>query len=265
MLERSILYFALVTSLVVAQPSVAEPLNLFDSSPREITVVFEVSSREQPAKMKARFSRGFKAFVEPGLRSSELRVVIPAATVETHLFDQQHPIPESFSDFIWTFDVETGHVVSASLDGRVTPRLNWGFMKSTINAEIRIEMGTARAGGFKRPLNILGQLVFTYCTPEDEQRDCQLVEATPYDHTTGYVNAIGNVWVRSAIMDVWNFSPMGEAVFLEADPTGMALAAGQFELESIRGEGLPAMSAVPASAAANLPVVEPMIGGAGGG
>lgn len=263
-LERCVLISALLTSLIVSLPSAAEPLNLFDSSAREITVLFEQSSREEPAKLKSRFSQGFKAFVEPGLRSSELRVVIPAATVEAHLLGQQHPIPESFSDFVWTFDVETGHVVSASLNGRVTPRINWGFIKTSTKAEIRIEMGTARVGGFKRPLNILGQLIFTYCTPEEEQRDCQLVEAAPYDPITGYVNAIGNVWVRSAIMDVWNFSPMGEAVFLEADPTGIALAAGQFELESTLAEELPVASSVPANAAANLPVAESIVGSAGG-
>lgn len=243
----SFILFCLVC-FCAQSPAGAAPLNLFDSRPREVMVSFEISPREAPAQLKTTYSQGFRAFVEPGLRESELRVVVPAHTVEEFLLGDQNPIPESFSDFVWTFDIETGHVVSARLSGRVTPRINWGFMINETQADIEIEMGTARIGGFKRPLRVLGQLVFRYCSkPEDSS--CQLVEAMPLDRSTGYVNAVGEVWVRSSFIDLWNFSPMGEAIFLELDPDRDLFADGQagaeFSLPVSSGE-LPVMS-VPVS------------------
>ena len=104
--------------------------------------------------------------------------------------------------------------------------LVWGFVTGFTRAEIEIEMGTARIGGFKRPLRVLGQLVFRYCS-EPEDAGCQLVEAMPLDPATGYVNAVGQVWVHSPILDLFNFSPMGEAIFLELDPDRDLLAGGQ--------------------------------------
>ena len=197
----------------------AGPLNLLDPTPRQVEVAFEVSPREVPAQTRAYFSRAYSASFEPGLRPSEARVVIPAATVEAHLLGDQKPIPNTFSDFVWTFDTETGHVVSAHLRGRVTPELDWGFVTSHTEADIEVEMGTARVGGFKKPRRILGQLVFSYCTrPEDD--GCQLVETTPFDRSTGYVNAVGKVVVQTSILDLRNFSPMGEAIFREIEPKG---------------------------------------------
>lgn len=210
--------------LLSGRAAAAEPLDLFDSRPREIAVSFEVSPREQPARTQAVFSRDFRAFVEPGLRPSELRVVIPAQTVEAHLLGDQNPIPQSFSDFVWTFDSETGHVVSARMRGRVEPVLDWGFMKTRTHAEIHVEMGTTGLGGFNRPRHVLGNLVFRYCAALDDP-NCQLVEASPYDSQTGYVNAVGQVWVHSPVLDVWNFSPLGEAVFRELDSAGRGFEA----------------------------------------
>jgi hypothetical protein len=204
--------------LLVGVPSIvfAEPLTLSVARPREVVVRFEVSPREAPAQLKTTYSQGFRAFVEPGLDVSQMRIVIPSHTVEAFLLGDQNPIPKSFSDFVWTFDTETGHVVSARLSGRVTPQLDWGLVNSETQADIEIEMGTARIGGFKRPLRLLGQLVFRFCNQPDDS-SCQLVEAMPLDRSTGYVNAVGEVWVRSPILDLWNFSPMGEAIFRELD------------------------------------------------
>jgi hypothetical protein len=204
-------------------------LDLFDATPREVAVMFEVSPREVPGQMNVHFSREFVAMLEPGLRPSEVRVVIPAQTVEAHLLGTQKPIPNSFSDFVWTFDVETGHVISAATNGRVTPELDWGFMTSHAEVDIEIEMGTARIGGFRKPRHVLGQLIFSYCTDAEEE-GCRVVETLPFDRTTGYVNAVGRVWVQSRFKDVFNFSPMGEAIFREvvvpadrAAPTDMAI------------------------------------------
>jgi len=199
---------------------VGEPLDLLDPSPREIDVYFEVSPREAPEQTRQIYSRAYVARVEPGQRSSELRVIVPGAVVEAHLLDDQRPVPESFSDFVWTFDVETGHVLSAELRGRVEPQLDWGFMKTQTEASIQVSMGTAVVGGFERPRHVLGNLVYGYCTDALDPT-CRVVETTPFEPATGYVNAVGRVWVHSKILDVWNFSPLGEAVFLErSGPAG---------------------------------------------
>ena len=209
----------------------AEPLDLFDARPREIAVSFEVSPREAPARTRAVFSREFSAFVEAGTRDSQLRVVIPAHTVEHFLLSDDNPVHESFTDFVWTFDVETGHVLSAQLEGRVKPELDFGLLKTTIHAEIEVEMQTTGQAGFRRPRHVLGNLVFRYCSETDDP-GCRLVEATPYDPRTGYVNAVGRVLVRSPVMDVRNFSPLGEARFRELDVSHDRFEAGNFAVES---------------------------------
>ncbi|MDP6977219.1 MAG: hypothetical protein QF570_01300 [Myxococcota bacterium] len=204
----------LVPSSVLATPG--EPLDLLDPRPREISVYFEVSPREAPHQMRSVFSRAFPARVEPGDRASELRVIVPAATVEAHLLEDHRPIPESFSDFVWVFDVETGHVLSAQLRGHVRPELDWGLTRTSTRAEIQIDMGTAITGGFEQPRRVLGNLVYRYCSdPLDEA--CHVVETAPYDPATGYVNAVGRIWVHANFIDVFNFSPLGEAIFKERE------------------------------------------------
>ncbi len=244
MLRRSLLGLALAylfaSPLAHAVPG--EPLDLLDARPREIEVYFEISPREAPQQTRTVFSPPHRAWVEPGLRPSQLRVVIPAATVEAHLLGDQRPIPDSFSDFVWTFDTETGHVLSAEVRGRVRPELDWGFVKTSTQAEIHVDMGTAITGGFERPRRVLGNLVYRYCTDALDP-GCRVVDTTPYDPATGYVNAVGRVWVHSTIVDVWNFSPMGEAIFKERpDEAGLepgfaarntgSLAAGTVELRA---------------------------------
>jgi hypothetical protein len=195
----------------------AEPLNLFDPRPREVRVSFENSPREFPARLNSSYSQDYRAYLSPGLSESEVRVVIPAHTVEAHLLGEQKVVRESFSDFVWTFDVATGHVISAHLTGRVRPKIDWGFITTEIQTDIEVDMGTARVGGFRRPLRVMGQLVFRYCS-NLKDKSCQFVKSVALDRSTGYVNAIGQVRVRSMFVELWNFSPMGEAIFSELEP-----------------------------------------------
>ena len=234
---------AISTSIPTAASFAA--LDLFDSTPREVAVMFEVSPREVPGQVNVHFSREFVATLEPGVRPSEVRVVIPAETVEEHLLGAQKPIPNSFSDFVWTFDVETGHVISAAMNGRVTPELDWGFMTSHTEVDIEIEMGTARIGGFRKPRHVLGQLIFSYCT-DAEDEGCRLVETLPFDRTTGYVNAVGRVWVQSSFKDVFNFSPMGEAIFREVVLPAHSAATTDVAIDLSHSSGHPLLPAVSA-------------------
>lgn len=254
--------FAFVASAQAESVSTSIPtaaafaaLDLFDSTPRKVAVMFEVSPREVPGQVNVQFSREFVATLEPGLRPSEVRVVIPAQTVEEHLLGAQKPIPNSFSDFVWTFDVETGHVISAAMNGRVTPELDWGFMTSHIEADIEIEMGTARIGGFRAPRHVLGQVIFSYCT-DAEDEDCSVVETLPFDRTTGYVNAVGRVWVHSSFKDVFNFSPMGEAIFREVVVPAHAAAKAVVAIDLSDSPGPSSLPAVSTSVSADVGVLQ---------
>ncbi len=199
-----------------ALAAAGEPLDLLDPRPREISVYFEVSPREAPHQTRTVFTGAFSARVEPGERASELRVVVPAATVEAHLLGDHRPIPDSFSDFVWVFDVETGHVISAQLRGHVQPELDWGFTKTRTRAEIRVDMQTTTTGGFEQPRRVLGNLVYRYCSDALDP-ECNVVDTAPFDPATGYVNAVGRVWVHANFIDVFNFSPLGEAIFKESE------------------------------------------------
>ena len=195
----------------------AEPLDLNNAEPRGLVVAFEVSPREVPDRINTTYTRDFPANLEPGDRDGEIRVVIAAQIIEQYLFGAEDPVPGSFSDFVWTFDIETGHVISATVRGRVSRKLDWGIVTTHAKADIEVEMGTARTAGFNTPTRILGQLFFRHCTVRT-RRGCTLVEATPFDPTTGYVNAIGGMWVHSYAMNLYSFSPLGEAVFRELNP-----------------------------------------------
>jgi hypothetical protein len=210
----------LVQAAAAIPDAAAEPLDLRDRQPRRVIVEFEISPREKPAQTNRRYTGALLARIEPGERDGEIRVVIPGDVVEKSLVADESPIPGTFSDFVWVFDSETGHVRSATFQGHVERQLDWGFMTSRAHAEIQVDMGTERIAGFRQPRNLLGQLFFSHCADLSSPR-CTVVEARPLDPATGYVNAVGGLRVRSSVMDLNGFSPLGEAIFSELDPVVM--------------------------------------------
>ncbi len=226
-----------LTSAVSPGTASARPLDLYNTEPRSLIVAFEVSPRDAPSQIDTEYSRELPAYLEPGSRAGEVRVSIAAEMIERYLLPGENPVPGSFSDFVWTFDIETGHVVSATLTGRVTRRLDWGFTTTRASADIEVDMGTARVAGFKPATRLLGQLFFKHCE-SPKKRKCTLVEATPFDANTGYVNAVGRIRIRSYIMNLLSFSPLGEARFLEADePLETHAAVGDPTAQEIREFG----------------------------
>ncbi len=203
--------------------AIAEPLNLFDSHSRPISVSVEISPREAPARLDSIYTPAFPAWMEAGDRADEVRVIIPGLTVERLLLGDEEPVVGSFSDFVWTLDVQTGHVISATLSGKVLRSIRLGFANARVAADIEIDMGTGRVGGIKEPKTLLGQIFFAYCR-NPSSRDCQIVETRSYDGATGYVNAIGRLQVRSSLMTLNGFSPLGEAIFSELDESTEPLA-----------------------------------------
>jgi hypothetical protein len=194
----------------------AEPLDLFNGQPRMILVAFEISPQDRPEQTDFTYSHRFPAWIEPGERESELRVRIDAEIVESHLIPEQNPVLGSFSDFVWTFDVATGHVISATMFGTVVRTLNWGLVKTRTNADIAVAMTTAQESGFREPTRLLGQQIFKHCTQTADE-DCTLVSPTPFEADTGYVNAVGHLRVLSSMLELSSFSPLGEAIFSELE------------------------------------------------
>jgi hypothetical protein len=191
-------------------------MDLRDPEPRWVQVRFELSPSDRPGQTDTVYSSPFAAWLEPGERPGEVSVTVDGRTVEEHLLLDQEPRPGSFSDFVWIFDAETGHVRSAKLSGAILQRLHLGLSSWQVTARIRIEMDTRSDAGFRKPASLMGQPVRRFCAAADSGK-CTMVPARTYDPITGYVNAVGTIGADSGAIRIESFSPLGEAVFSEID------------------------------------------------
>jgi hypothetical protein len=203
----------------------AEPMDLRDPTPRWVEVEFESSPPHRPGQLDAVWTGKVAAWLQPAGRSGWVLVAVPREAVESHLVVTQDPKPRAFQEFVWLFDAETGHVLSADLDGVVHRRLDWGFFRTRVETEIHVEMSTEHAVGFRRPREVLGQRVHDACGSDDPQ--CTPVSPVPYDPATGYVNAVGHIIARANGITTHTFSSLGEARFSEREgATPTAVSAG---------------------------------------
>lgn len=194
----------------------AESLDLADRSPRWVGVTFEISGRDLPGQIDTHYSESFAAHLRPGETPGLVEIAVPSSVVEEHLLSEESPLPGSFSDFVWVFDTRSGEVVSATVSGTVVRTIDWGIAKTRATARIRVSMSTRDRAGFEAPTRILGQTYFRHCS-EGESESCNVVDAVPFDPSSGYVNAVGEMKVRSSGISLSSFSPMGEAIFRELD------------------------------------------------
>jgi len=204
-------------------PALAEPMRLADPRPRWVGVRFEASAEGDPGRLDACYGEELPAWLEPDAETGRVRVTIPAREVETRLMADQGARPGSLSDFTWLFDARTGDVLSASLTGVLVRRIGVGFLRFDTEVEIRSELSTLVAAGFRRPEDLLGERVIAYCEPSEEE-GCTAVPAAPYDPHTGYVNAVGSMSGRALSITTRSFSSLGEARFEERDATTLARA-----------------------------------------
>jgi hypothetical protein len=195
----------------------AAGLDLGDPTPRWIEVAFEVSPRDEPGRLRGRFSKSFKAWLEPGPEVGQIQVTIDRDIVESHLVAQHAPVPGSFSDFVWVFDAESGHVVSARLEGAVVTPMDFGIVRTTAVTRLNVDMTSRTRAGFRRSSRILGNELFPFCSDPDSMR-CQIVPGYALDRDSGYVNAVGAIAARTGPVEVRSFSPLGEALFREGLP-----------------------------------------------
>lgn len=194
-----------------------QALDLTNPQARMISVSFENSGSELPGSLDRNYGTPVQGWFVPGPSPGQALVRIPASRVEGMLLGYK-PVPGTFSDFVWIFDVQTGHVESASFAGVVRPTVSWGFFKTEVETAIAIEMGTSVAAGFREPEKRFGQMVFSYC--EDASLECHRIQPAPLDARSGYVNAVGSVHaVALGGIETTSFSPMGEAIFREIAAT----------------------------------------------
>lgn len=206
--------------LGASSPS-AEPMDLLDPSPRPVAVRFEVSSGAGEGRSDAVYGAPIVAWLSPGAEPWQRVLTIPGHAVETRLLAQHAPVPASFSDFVWSFDAATGHVLSASVSGQVARRIDWGLGSSRMTARVRFEMDTLRTVGFRPERRLLGERVSPFC-PADRLEGCVAVAPAVYDAETGHVKAVGSVQVESRLVRMRTFSTLGEAVVSEIDPSAYA-------------------------------------------
>ena len=208
--------------LLGATPAAAQPMNLKEMRARPVRVAFEISPSHLPARLDHQYSERVPGWFEPGPGEGQATIRIAGPDVERALHHSQ-PVPGSFGDFVWIFEVESGHVLSATVSGAFLQRLDWGLMETDVKANIRARMTTLRSAGFTAPRSQLGHVVFDHCGQGDAQ--CSMVAPRAYDLTTGYVNAVGSISVTAVGgLGTDTFSPLGEAVFMEM-PADTAVSA----------------------------------------
>jgi hypothetical protein len=228
--------------LLLPRIGLAEPVDFLDPTPRWVEVAFEVSPRDKPMQTDTIYTRKIRAWLEAGDRSGWMKVTVDRRYVERVLLADDDPVAGSFTDFVWVFDAVTGEVISAVLSGTLTQEVDWGLFRSKVRTQIEADMATNRVGGVEKPRRWLGQQLFGYCSDADGER-CTLVDASGYDAASGYVNAVGDLSVRFGEMTLHTYSPLGEAVFSEAEPQNVT-ASAHADPHSTGGASVTAVGAI---------------------
>ncbi len=208
----------LLVAALTATVATAEPMDLGNPDARWVSVRFEVSPADRPGQIDTVYSDRIVARLEPGKHAGRVELTISGRAVEDQLLREHDPVPGSFSDFVWSFDAATGHVLSATVSGTLIRSLDLGLWTSQLEARVRFEMDTRRIAGFRGARRLLGQRVHHFCLPNPAE-ECHPVNASAYDSATGYVNAVGHVDVETRLMQLRTFSSLGEAIFSELDPS----------------------------------------------
>jgi len=218
-----IVFLSMGLAGVAATTARGEPLDLRDPRPRAITVRFENSPADAPDRLADTFTAEIPARFEPDPATGYVRARITGYDVEHGYFQDQPLRPGSFSDYVWTFDPQSGDVVSASLSGTFVRRFDLGVVVKEVDTHFEATLSTMREAGFESARRLFGQLMFPLC--EQPARDCRMVRAARYNPRTGYVNAVGFLGASALGVSVRTFASIGEAIFSEqAAPRAAGLA-----------------------------------------
>jgi hypothetical protein len=194
-------------------------MDLADTRARAVTVRFETSPPEEPARLASTYTAALPARLEPD-GPGRIRVTIAGREIETGFLYRRRPVPGSFSDFVWIFDATTGDVISAQLSGTLVRTLDIGVFSRDVDTPFEVDLSTLGIAGYEAPRSVFGQLVFGHCARAGV--GCTLVAAQPYDQRSGYVNAVGALVGRALGVARKTFAPLGEAIFSEGGAIGTA-------------------------------------------
>lgn len=224
---------ATLVMLALAATAHAGAVDLADSTPRWIAIRFEVSPSDQPGRLDSSWSIPRPAYLEPAASADQVRIRVPAEAIEEHLRSTgTDVVPGSFSEFVWTLDKSSGHVLAAELTGKVRERLSLGLIATSIVVDIRVEMTTQDTAGFRSARGALGIETHDFCSSSRPLEGCVFVEARQLDPARGYVNAVGRLDAAAAMMQVQTFSPLGEVRFSERTADGRGELAGPAAVSS---------------------------------
>lgn len=237
--RSSVTWIGIVLACGFAQQAIAEPLDLSDPRPRWIEVRFEISPPDEPGSLDRKWSERRLAYFEPAAGDAVVEIRIPAAEIEAQLRSAgTDAIPGSFSEFVWTLDPRTGHVLAAGMTGRVRKPIQFGPIRTSAQIEIRVEMTTEGRAGFDPDAGILGVRTNRFCSPGNSDSDCVGVAPVRFDPARGYVNAVGSLRAKSFLAEIRAFSPLGEVKFLERSAAGTeSIVSGTSQAEAVCSEG----------------------------
>lgn len=203
---------ATVLALVgAAQGAAAEPMDLARSGSRWVAVqVVTSAAGEEPLTLSPP-ARGWLQ-ARPGSRRRT--VTIPGRAVERRFFGAHRPVAGSFSDFVWVFHADTGHVVSASVSGRVNEIVRLGPFEASVQVAIIAWLSSAASGGYGPVRLVAGRPLRPWCA-DPQLPGCTRVAAAAYDPRTGRVRALGPVCASWRTRRTQAFSWLGHARFRE--------------------------------------------------
>ena len=195
----------------------AVPVDLRDPTPRRIAVAFEVSPHDAPGRLDATYTPQLPGWLSPTAEPGEVEIRVAGEWIERYVLLRPEAVPGSVSDFVWRFDAESGDVLSASVSGEVRTQLRFGWVRGSARAHFETDMDTlTESMGYRAPRSFLGEQLFRSCLPERVER-CTPIRSHRYDPTSGYVNAVGELAVKTSVgLELRTFSPLGEAQFSEA-------------------------------------------------
>lgn len=212
----SILITILIPLAAATRANANDPMDLARTEARWISVQV---INALPGERHPRPGPPARAWYAVGDRPGERVVTVPGPEVERIFFANRSPVDRSFSDFVWVFDAETGHVLSASFTGMVSEPVWIGPLQATARVAIAARLSTRMPGGYRRPRRIAGRTVTGYCADSDLP-ECTAVEPAAYDPETGWVRANGAVCASWRSLRTLAYTTMGQARFLELNAYG---------------------------------------------
>jgi hypothetical protein len=194
-----------------AGAATAQPMDLANRKARWVIVQALITSSDT---RQGHLSRPARAWYRVGATPGERVVIVPGPEVERVFFADRQAVEHSFSDFVWTLDATSGHVISASFSGAVREPIRIGPIRTAVEVSIEASFSTHMPGGYGQPHRIAGRTVIRYCG-DARRPDCTAVATAAYDPESGWVRANGAVCATWRSLRTLAYTSLGQARFSE--------------------------------------------------